>query len=116
MYSWGQKLESPQKFMQLRLMQANFGGHGLSGFRKIAPFCMPSKQPIFPFRQWTIVHESQKLESAQVTCSLLNYLRCTTFSKMNAEIFRLAILVFALGLFSTCIIHCNSLVTRVAGE
>ena len=73
-------------------MQANFGGHGLSGFRKIASFLHAFKTANFSL--WTMDYESQKLESTQVTCSLLNYLHCTIFKKMNAEIFRLAVLVF----------------------
>ena len=28
-------------------------------------YCLPSKQPNFPFRPWTIVHGGQKIELAQ---------------------------------------------------
>ena len=49
----------------MKRMQTNFGGHGLSGFGVMAPFCLPSKQPNFPFGPWAIVHGGQKIESAQ---------------------------------------------------
>ena len=49
----------------VKCMQANFGGCGLSGFGVMAPFCLPSKQPNFPFGPWAIVHGSQTIESAQ---------------------------------------------------
>ena len=48
-----------------KCMQTNFGGRSLSGFGDIAPFCLPSKWPNFPFRPWTIVHGGQKIELAQ---------------------------------------------------
>ena len=63
------KLNQLKKFMQVEVnvkcMETNFGGHGLSIFGDFAPFCFPSKQPKFPFRAWTIVHGGQKIESAQ---------------------------------------------------
>ena len=51
--------------VDLKRMQANFGGCGFSSFGDFASFCLPSKQPKFPFGQWTIVHGGQKIESAQ---------------------------------------------------
>ena len=51
--------------IDVKLMQTNFDGHGLSGFGVMAPFCLPSKQPNFPFRPWAIVHGGQKIELAQ---------------------------------------------------
>ena len=63
------KIESAQKFMQVEVdvkcMQANFGGRGFSGFENSAPFCLLSKWPKFPFRPWVIVHGGQKIESPQ---------------------------------------------------
>ena len=49
----------------MKCMETNFGGHGLSGFGVMASFCLPSKQPKFPFGPWTIVHGGQKIELAQ---------------------------------------------------
>ena len=49
----------------MKRMQTNFGGRGLSGFGVMAPSCLPSKRPNFPFGPWAIVHGSQKIESAQ---------------------------------------------------
>ena len=46
-------------------MQTNFDECGLSSFGVMAPFCLPSKQPNFPFGPWAIVHGGQKIESAQ---------------------------------------------------
>ena len=51
--------------VDVKCMQNNFGGRGLSSFGDFAPFCLPSKWPNFPFRPWTIVHGGQKIESAQ---------------------------------------------------
>ena len=51
--------------VDLKHMQTNFGGRGLSGFRVMAPFSLPSKRPKFPFGPWAIVHGGQKIESAQ---------------------------------------------------
>ena len=51
--------------IDVKLMQTNFDGHGLSGFGVMAPFCLPSKQPNFPFGPWAIVHGGQEIESAQ---------------------------------------------------
>ena len=63
------KLNQLKKFVQvgvdMKCMQTNFDGRDLSGFGVMAPFCLPSKQPKFPFRPWTIVHGGQKIESAQ---------------------------------------------------
>ena len=64
-----QKIELAKKFMQievdLKCMQTNFGGRGLSGCGDIAPFCLSSKRPKFPFEPWTIIHGGQKIELAQ---------------------------------------------------
>ena len=49
----------------MKCMQTDFGGCDLSCFGDIATFMLPSKQPKFPFRPWTIVHGSQKIELAQ---------------------------------------------------
>ena len=51
--------------VDVKHMQANFGGRGLSGFGVMAPSCLPSKRPNFPFGPWAIVHGGQKIESAQ---------------------------------------------------
>ena len=53
-----------KKFKQvevdMKCMQANFGGHGHSGFGDFAYFCLPSKRPKFP-----LVHGHQKIELPQ---------------------------------------------------
>ena len=49
----------------VKCMQANFGGCGLSGFGVMAPFCLHSKRPNFPFGPWAIVHGGQKIKLAQ---------------------------------------------------
>ena len=49
--------------VDVKRMQTNFGGRGLSGFGVMAPFCLPSKQPNFPFGP--IVHGGQKIELVQ---------------------------------------------------
>ena len=51
--------------VDVKCMQTNFDGHGLSSFGVMAPFCLPSKQPNFPFGPWAIVHGGQKIELAQ---------------------------------------------------
>ena len=51
--------------VDVKCMQTNFGGCGFSGFGVMAPFCLPSKWPNFPFGPWAIVHGDQKIESAQ---------------------------------------------------
>ena len=51
--------------VDVKCMQTNFGGCGLSGFGVMAPFSLPSKRPNFPFGPWTIVHGGQKIELAQ---------------------------------------------------
>ena len=38
-----------------------FCGCCLSGFGDCAHFCLPSKQPKFPFGPWTIVHGHQNI-------------------------------------------------------
>ena len=63
------KLNRLKKFMQVEVdvkcMETKFGGRDFFGFGDIAPFCLPSKRPKFPFGPWTIVHGGQKIESAQ---------------------------------------------------
>ena len=49
--------------VDVKRMQTNFDGRGLSGFGVMAPFCLPSKWPNFPFGPW--VHGGQIIESAQ---------------------------------------------------
>ena len=51
--------------VDVKYIQTNFGGSGLSGFGVMASFCLPSKRPKFPFGPWTIVHGGQKIELAQ---------------------------------------------------
>ena len=51
--------------VDVKYMETNFGGCGLSGFGVMAPFVCLQKQPKFPFRPWTIVHGGQKIELAQ---------------------------------------------------
>ena len=51
--------------VDVKCMETNFGGHGISGFGDFAPFQTPSKRPKFPFGPWTIVHGGQKIELAQ---------------------------------------------------
>ena len=51
--------------VDVKRMQTNFDGRGLSSFGVMAPFCLPSKQPNFPFGPWAIVHGGQKIELAQ---------------------------------------------------
>ena len=51
--------------VDVKCMQTNFGGHGLSGFGVMAPFIFLQKRPNFPFGPWTIVHGAQKIELAQ---------------------------------------------------
>ena len=51
--------------VDVKRMQTNFDGRGLSSLGVMAPFCLPSKQPNFPFRPWTIVNGGQKIKSAQ---------------------------------------------------
>ena len=51
--------------VDVKCMETNFGGRDLSRFGVMAPFCLPSKLPKFPFGPWAIVHGGQKIESAQ---------------------------------------------------
>ena len=51
--------------VDVKRLETNFGGRGFSGFGFMAPFCLPSKWPKFPFGPWTIVHGGQKIELAQ---------------------------------------------------
>ena len=51
--------------IDLKRMQTNFGGCGVSGFGVMAPFCLPPKRPNFPFGPWAIIHGGQKIESTQ---------------------------------------------------
>ena len=54
-----------KKFMQIGVdvthMHTIFGGCGFSDIRVMAPFCLPSKRPNFPFAPWTIIHGQQKI-------------------------------------------------------
>ena len=61
---WNQLKNFRQVEVDVKCMQTDFGGCDLSGFGDIAMFMLPSKQPKFPFRPWTIVHGGQKIESA----------------------------------------------------
>ena len=58
-----------KKFMHVGIdvtcMYTDFGGRDIFGFGDFAPFCLPSKQPKFPFGSWTTVHGGQKTESVQ---------------------------------------------------
>ena len=52
--------------VDVKCMQNNFGGRGLSGFRVMAPFIFFQKRPNFPFGPWTIiVHGGQIIELTQ---------------------------------------------------
>ena len=51
--------------VDLKHMQANFGGRDLFGFGGFAHFCLPSKWLKFPFGPWTIAHGGQTIESTQ---------------------------------------------------
>ena len=62
---WNQFKNFRQVEVDVKCMQTDFGGCDLSGFGDIATFMLPSKQPKFPFRPWTIVHGGQKIELAQ---------------------------------------------------
>ena len=69
-YHGGQKIELPQKNhasrVGMKCMETNFGGHGLSGFRDITPFSLPSKTAKISLQAMNyIVHGGQKIESAQ---------------------------------------------------
>ena len=49
--------------VDLKRMQTNFGGRGLSGFGDYGSlFACLQKQPKFPFGPWAIVHGGQKIE------------------------------------------------------
>ena len=48
----------------MKRMETNLGGHGVSSFRDIAPFCL-QKWPRFPFEPWTIVHGDQKIHASR---------------------------------------------------
>ena len=41
--------------VDVKRMQANFDGRGLSSFGVMAPFCLPSKRPNFPFGPCMVV-------------------------------------------------------------
>ena len=55
--------------VDMKCMENNFGGHGLSDIRVMVPlwflFACLQKRPRFPFGPWTIVHGGQKIESAK---------------------------------------------------
>ena len=42
--------------VDVKCMKTKFRGHGPSGFRDFAPFCLPSKMVEFYFESWTIIH------------------------------------------------------------
>ena len=52
--------------VDLKCMQTNFGGRGISGFGVFWSFFLAFKNgQNFPFGPWTIVHGGQKIELAQ---------------------------------------------------
>ena len=51
--------------VDVKCMQTNFGGRGLSGCRGFAPFSYAFKTAKISFGPWTIVHGGQKIELAQ---------------------------------------------------
>ena len=56
--------------VDVKCMQANFGGHGISGFGDLAPFLLPSKTVKISLpTMGYIVDGGQKLESAQNICA-----------------------------------------------
>ena len=50
--------------VDVKCMQTNFDGRDLSGFRVMAPFCLPSKTAKISLLT-IIVHGGQKIEPAQ---------------------------------------------------
>ena len=60
------KLNRLKKFMQvevdLKRMETKFGGCDFFGSGDIAPFCLSSKRPKFPFGPWTIVKKLNRLK------------------------------------------------------
>ena len=42
--------------VDVKCMKTKFRGHGPSGFRDFAPFCLPSIMVKFYFESWTIIH------------------------------------------------------------
>ena len=48
--------------VDVKCMETNFGGRGLSGIEVMAPFACLQKRPKFPFGPWAIVHGGQKIE------------------------------------------------------
>ena len=68
----GQKIESAQKIWQVedvKCMQANFGGHGLSGFGDLVPSSLPSKTDKFPFQPWTSPWGSKNRIGSKNSCT-----------------------------------------------
>ena len=55
--------------VDVKRMQTNFGGCGFSSFGVMAPFCLPSKWPNFPFGPWAIKKGTEPLQE------LLNKIR-----------------------------------------
>ena len=52
--------------VDVKCMETNFGGRGLSGFGVMAPFCLPSKTAKISLQTMDyIVHGGQKIELAQ---------------------------------------------------
>ena len=55
--------------VDVKRMHTNFGGHSLSSFRDFAPFCLPSKQPNFPFGPWSsknLIHRNRLNKFMQI--------------------------------------------------
>ena len=55
---WNQLKKFMQVDVDLKGMQTNFGGRGLSGFEDFAPFCLPSKMaktslPTMDYSPWS---------------------------------------------------------------
>ena len=63
-------LELVQKSMQVEVdvkcMHTNFGGHGLTTFGDFAHFCLPSKQPKFPFSLKNLIDRNRLKKFMQI--------------------------------------------------
>ena len=57
--------------VDVKCMQTNFGGHGLSGFRVMAPFCFPSKRPKISLQ--TKIESAQKIHAKWVAKISFNF-------------------------------------------
>ena len=74
----------------MKCMETNFGGHGLSGFRDITPFSLPSKTAKISLQTMNyIVHGGQKIESAQKIYASRGYVKCmeTNFGRHSISSF-----------------------------